>query len=123
MPVTPVPVPPAQHPPQEEAATAKAADEPAPPPSLGYAVQLETLPERADAEAAAAAWARKGYDTYVYPVRSPQGRIRYTVRTGIWATQDEAAREAKAVRVRKKIYAVPVPVGLDGAGQPTPSVP
>lgn len=93
----------------------------APAAQLGYAVQLDTLPTRADADAAAAAWARKGYETYVYPVRAGQGRIKFTVRSGTYANHGQAAREAKAVRGREKIYAVPVPIVLDAAGRPAPS--
>jgi hypothetical protein len=74
-----------------------------------------------NAEAAALTWSRKGYATYLYPVQGAKG-IQYTVRTGIYANQQEAAGEAARIRSSEQVFAVTVPVALDEAGQPAPSI-
>lgn len=94
----------------------------APTARIGYAVQLATLFKDADAETSSRYWSRKGYKTYVYPVLDAQGNAQYTVRTGVYASQEQAAGQAAAIRRNEQTFAVPVPVTLDEAGQPTPSI-
>ena len=93
------------------------------PPSarIAYAVQLATTFNDEDASAASRKWTRKGYENYVYPVARSNGNLLYTVRTGIFAKQKEAAAQAAVIRRDQQIYAVPVPVTLDESGWPAPA--
>ena len=89
---------------------------------VGYAVQLVTLSTDSSAAAESRNWSRKGYDTYLYPVVGSNGSVRYTVRTGVFLNHGEAATQAAAIRRRELVFAVTVPVTLDEAGLPAPSI-
>ena len=84
---------------------------------VGYAVQMETMSNQSNAENAALAWSRKGYQTYIQQVRVNDGRIVYALRTGNYPTRKEASVQADAFRKNKGIEAIPVLINPETAGK------
>lgn len=107
--------------PHPAASPAPTAPTPAPA-RLGYAVQLATTRTEKAAHEAAREWAGKGYHPYLYPVVRSDGEVLYTVRTGLFPVQAQAAARAASIRRSEQLLVVTVPVALDEMGQPAPAV-
>jgi NodT family efflux transporter outer membrane factor (OMF) lipoprotein len=79
----------------------------------GYAVQVETVYDREDAEKASAVWSRKGYKTYIQQVRVRDGKVVFALRTGFYSSRKEASVQADALHKDKRVDAIPVLVNLE----------
>lgn len=79
----------------------------------GYSIQLHSMSIRSNADNASAAWTRKGYETYIYPVLSTDGIVKFTVRTGVYTNRSKAVAKAVALRRHGQVDAFPVSISLD----------
>ena len=87
-----------------------------------HSVQLGSARDAAEAEKVKAAWVRKGYTAYVYPLLTATGGISYTLRTGIYGNAIDAAEQCERIRQREGILVYPVSVLVDADGLPAPRV-
>ena len=82
-----------------EMATAASAPSPAGP----WTVQVSAFRSRALAEDLRRQLAAKGYDAYLVAVESEDGRVRYRVRVGSFATRGEADQAAARLRTERHL--------------------
>lgn len=82
---------------------APAAAASAPSPAGPWTVQVSAFRSRALAEDLRRQLAAKGYDAYLVAVESEDGRVRYRVRVGSFATRGEADQAAARLRTERHL--------------------
>lgn len=89
------------------AAAQSAAEQPA------YSIQLGVFLNRENAEIARSVWEFRGYEVDVREIKEPDGRSRYSVRTGMFANRRDGLDAAKAIRRKEEVSAILLPVTSD----------
>lgn len=84
-----------------------------------YTVQLGAYSSIENAAKGFAEWQARGYDVYVCETQDALKRLRFAVRTGLFARPQEASARARQVAVKEKVHAAKVPAILDNLGKLT----
>lgn len=87
-----------------------------------HSVQLGSARDPGEAEKVKAAWMRKGYTAYVYPLLMASGGVSYTLRTGVYGNAIDASEQCERIRQREGVLVYPVSVLVDADGLPAPRV-
>ena len=81
-------------------------------------IQLAAFSNLENAAISTAVWQFRGYEVYVAETRGGDGRLWYSVRTGIFPNQGEAAAAVQQIRRKEEAPALLVPIMLDATGLP-----